>query len=365
VLELEVRAHVLSEPARDLHAPDVLADRVVAARLRDQHAVSALETLDAQRPADLFGQVALEPGHQDRERRHRHVARHVRRHLEEGLGVGHHQRRRPRQPCKRVPQLALLRHQRHRLAVQQVADGHDLWEDQAALRRLLVDGHDQDGHLTGRHQIRHQPAVVEEVGRRQAQQRLAHVEDPGPRGGGDHHPRNARLLEPLDLGGSRRPQVRLVEDDEHRDAAAGQLRDQRLLERAPSAGLRDDDAEVHAVEHRLGALDAQLPERPLVVHARRVHEEHGAERQQLHRLLDRVGGRARKRRHDRHLLPGDGVQQGRLADVAAAEDADVQSERLGRGVHLTKALGSRLWAQAAGRLSARPDARRSAPIPES
>ncbi len=36
----------------------------------------------------------------------------------------------------------------------------------------------------------------------------------------------------------------------------------------------------------------QVAQRPRVVDAGRVDEEHGAERQQFHRLLDRVGRRA-------------------------------------------------------------------------
>ena len=49
----------------------------------------------------------------------------------------------------------------------------------------------------------------------------------------------------------------------------------------------------------------------------------------LHRLFHRVGGRARLFGDDGDVLPRDGVEQARLAHVAAAEEADVQPHALG------------------------------------
>ena len=45
------------------------------------------------------------------------------------------------------------------------------------LRRLLVDGHDEHGELAGAHEVAEDRRVVDEVGRRRVEQRLAEVED--------------------------------------------------------------------------------------------------------------------------------------------------------------------------------------------
>ena len=79
-----------------------------------------------------------------------------------------------------VAQLALLDDQGHGVGVQQVADGLHLRQDQAAVRRLLVDGHDEDGELAGAHEVAEDRRVVDEVGRRGVEQRLAEVEDAAP-----------------------------------------------------------------------------------------------------------------------------------------------------------------------------------------
>jgi L-ascorbate metabolism protein UlaG (beta-lactamase superfamily) len=70
-----------------------------------------------------------------------------------------------------------------------------------------------------------------------------------------------------------------------------------------------DQAQVGAVEDAARLLDAQGAEVALVVHAGGVDEHHGAERQQFHRLLDRVGGGAGHFRDDGHLLAHQRVEQ--------------------------------------------------------
>ena len=69
-----------------------------------------------------------------------------------------------------------------------------------------------------------------------------------------------------------------------------------------------------------------------------IDEQHRPKRQEFHRLLDRIGRRARYFGDDRNLLPRERVQQRRLACVPTAENADVQAESFGSGLHhdLTK-----------------------------
>jgi hypothetical protein len=123
-------------------------------------------------------------------------------------------------------------------------------------------------------------------------------------------------------------EVALVEDDDDRCLALEELLEDAVLVFAPAAGLGDEHAEVGAVEHLGGLPGAQLAEHADVVDAGGVDEEHGAERQQFHRLLDRVRGRAGEVADDADLLARDRVEQARLADVAAAEDADVKPQCL-------------------------------------
>ena len=72
---------------------------------------------------------------------------------------------------------------------------------------------------------------------------------------------------------------------------------------APRRRFGDDQAEVGPVENLPRPLHAQFAERAGVVNARRINEQHRPERQQLHRLLDRVGGRAGHVGDDRDVLP--------------------------------------------------------------
>ena len=169
------------EPARDLDAADVVADRVVRAGLGDEHAVARPQPIDRHRAADQLGEVALGAGEEDREGGHRHARRRVGGHLQEGLRVGDHQRRRAVQRVERVAQLALLDDQAVGVVVEQVADRLHLRQDQAALGRLLVDRHHQHDQLARAHEVAEQRGRVENVLRRGAHDRLAQRVEALPR----------------------------------------------------------------------------------------------------------------------------------------------------------------------------------------
>ncbi len=176
VFELELAAHVLGEPARDLDAPDVLGDGVVAAGLGDEHPGAALEVVHGQRALHLAREVALEAAEEDAEARHRHLRRRVGGHFEERLRVRDDELRRHIEAREGAAQLALLDHQCQGVAVHEVADALHLRQDQAAARRLLVDGHHEDGEVAGVHEVAEDGGVVDEVRRRRVEQRLAEVE---------------------------------------------------------------------------------------------------------------------------------------------------------------------------------------------
>ena len=86
----------------------------------------------------------------------------------------------------------------------------------------------------------------------------------------------------------------------------------------------DEDGEVDGLEHFQGFLDTLLAHRALVVDAGGVNKHHGADAEYLDGLLDGVGGGAGGGVHNGDVLPGNGVDQGTLAVVPPAENADVR-----------------------------------------
>ena len=291
------------------------------------------EALDGQRAPHLLGEIALKAGHQDRERRHRHAGRHVGGHLQKRLRVGHHEGRRLVERVERPPQLAVLRHQRQALAVEQIADRHHLRQDEAPFRRLLVDGHHEHGHLARRHEIRDNAPAVEMIRGSKPEQRLTQVPHALAGQGGERHEGSAALLQARALVLGERPLVDLVHRDDDGNLAPREFGHQAVFEAAPRAGLGHHDAEVDAVEDGPCALHPQLAERAFVVHAGSVDEQHRAERQQLHGLLDGVRRGAGDGRDDGHVLARDRVQQRGLPHVAAAEQADVEPQGFRRRLH--------------------------------
>ena len=153
----------------------------------------------------------------------------------------------------------------------------------------------------------------------------------------------------------RRPgQVGLVEDHNGRYAAARKRVEDGLLERAPLPGIDDDQPQVGAVEDLAGLPHPLLPQGTHVVDAGGVDEEHRSQRQQFHGLFHGIGGGAGHGGNDGDLLPGQGIQQRRLAGVAAAEQADVQAETLGGRLHGSMPRTIREPARQLGKRSALP-----------
>ncbi len=295
-VHLELAAHILVEPPRDLHPADVVGDGVMAARLGDEDAVAGPQVLQGEGALHLRGEVAFEAGEQDGEAGHGDVQRGVGRHFEEGLRVGDHQLGRRVETRQGGAQLPLLDHEGHGVGVQQVADGLHLRQDEAAARGLLVHGDHQHGQAIGPHQVGEDRRVLDEVLGRALQERLPQVEDAVAVQRRHGHRLDLGLRE--HRGGSRRHRrpavngVDLVEHGHRGDASPGQLRQDPLLELAPLPRLGDDDAQVSTVEHLRRPPGPEFTERAHVVQTGRVDEQHRAEGQQLHGLLHRVGGGA-------------------------------------------------------------------------
>ena len=160
-------------------------------------------------------------------------------------------------------------------------------------------------------------------------------------------------IELLDDSQRRAGQVGLVEDHDGGNLPALQLVEHGLLERSPLAGV--DDHSPRSVRSKTWrvfshALFAQGAD---VVDAGGVDEEHRPQRQQFHRLFHRIGGGAGHVGDDGDLLPGQGIEQRRLARIAAAEQADVQAETFGGGLHGLASRPIRGPARQLGKRSAR------------
>ena len=70
--------------------------------------------------------------------------------------------------------------------------------------------------------------------------------------------------------------------------------------------------------------------RLVIVKARRVDEDDGADASKLHRFVDGIRRRARFFRDDGEVLPDERIQEARLAAVAPPEEADVETARARR-----------------------------------
>ena len=327
VVEFELAADVLRQPARDLDAADVLADGVVRAGLGDEHAVAGLQVVDGQRPADELDQVALEAGEEDRE----------------AWSAARRAACRPatlRKACESVTtraggrfeavqgvaQLALLDDQAIGVVVEQVADGSapaagsaGPWAPPCRSARPAPPARPAAPGRRG-----WSAALMKSSGASamSASRRSEHALAASLATGRD----DGHLARPC----SRRPAARrrrpaevgLVEDDDDRRSRAGRARRGSPPRTRPTSRPRP-----RRCRRRCGrrpgasARRACSPSAPTSSMPAVSMNSTGPIGQQLHRLLDRVGGRAGHVGDDRHLLPRQGVEQRRLADVAPAEDA--------------------------------------------
>ena len=194
------------------------------------------------------------------------------------------------EPVQGVAQLPLLDDQAIGVAVQQVADGLHLRDDQAALGGLQVDRHDQHGQLARRHQVGHDGRRAEELLRGRLERGPRGVRARRRPGSPPSRPRGIRAAEPSTTSAAGPAQVRLVEDGDGRGPVAAGVRWRMASSKGPQRpAFGHHQPQVGAIEDLPGLLHAKFAEGPDVVDARRVDEEHRPQRQQFHRLFDRIG----------------------------------------------------------------------------
>ena len=74
-LELQLPAHILSQPPGDLNATDVFSNGVMGARLGNQYSIPGFQLFNRQRPTNEFSQIAFKPGKENRKGSEGNVSR--------------------------------------------------------------------------------------------------------------------------------------------------------------------------------------------------------------------------------------------------------------------------------------------------
>ena len=119
-------------------------------------------------------------------------------------------------------------------------------------------------------------------------------------------------------------QVGLVVDHQVRDVPCLELLCQLPVVRLhPQGAVYYQDGHIGLVQHLEGTLDTQLSQSAYIVNTRGINDDHGADGQQLHGLLHRVGGGALHLGDQGEGLTGDGIDHAGLPSVAQTEEADV------------------------------------------
>ena len=197
-------------------------------------------------------------------------------------------------------------------------DGAHLGQNQPPLGGLDVLRHHQQHHVPGAAQPPGQvlpPEILGHQGGEGGPQGL----NPFPGGGAHRHRPLRKLLGQL----GRSDQIPLGLHHQKGGVLLGELLSPPQI---LFAGLSCNDQQGHVrpLEGVPGGLHPQLPQLPLVVIPGGVDEQHRADGVELHGLFHRVGGGARHRGHQGHLLTGEGVDEAGFSRIAPPVQGDVQ-----------------------------------------
>ena len=114
-----------------------------------------------------------------------------------------------------------------------------------------------------------------------------------------------------------------MRDDKRNLPLAEQL-DKLLLGRLQTArAVRDKNRNIRLFQHAERPANTFLTERALIINARRVDDNHRTDREQFHRLLHRIGGRALDIGNNGQCLSGHAVYHAGFTRIAQTEKADV------------------------------------------
>lgn len=332
-LEDEVLAGVLSEPAGDFDAADVVGEGVVGAGFEDEDTVAVLEAVDGLDVADIGGEVAADAGEEDGEGGEGDVRWGFGDGLEDGLGVADDEVGPEAEGSEDGGEFAFLDDEGEAVVVEGVADDLDLGEDEASLGRAGVDGDDEEDEGALADEVAEEGGWCPAEAAEEVDESEAGFGDALACEGRDGGPWDAEAVEFLAEGGVVGGEVGLVEDDEDGFGGCAEAFEEGAFPVAPGVEGGDEEADVGLAEDVLGAVDAEASEFGGVVESGGVEEDDGAESGEFHGLVDGVGGGSGDVGDDGDGLAGEGVDEGGFAGVGAAEDGDVEAVGERGGVH--------------------------------
>ena len=91
----------------------------------------------------------------------------------------------------------------------------------------------------------------------------------------------------------------------------------------PCNGVNDQNGDIGFAKDLLCFFYTELPKGANVVKARRVNNGNRAQRQQLHRFIDRVGGGSLLGGNNGERLPGNGIDKTGFSRITSAKKANV------------------------------------------
>lgn len=310
-----------ANPVGHFHGANVVALAVVGAAFRNQHLVPVFQFPQLYGAFNEGAQLALVAGKQDGEGGQGDFWGHHFVDDMEDLAVGDHQFNGAAQGFQEAGEFFRLGNQGGAVAVQEFPDGLLLGQNQPAFGGGAVHRHYQYGQVPGLEQVKNQGALVFRFAGQGGQPFL--------------QLRNMELLLGADgqghglqvLGqGKTRGQVNFVEDYDIGNFPSLDFGEQFLVKGIQAlGGVHHQEGHIGAAQHQPGFFNPGLAQVAVVVHPRGVREQHGAQGQDFHGFGHRVRGGALKVGNNGQVLAGQGVDQGGLAGVAAAEQANMDA----------------------------------------
>ena len=288
--------------------------------LTDQHLVAVAQLLQRVRAADQTVQIALEAREQDRERRHRDARGRMLRDPLERLRIRDHERGSMLQPAECRLQLRILTADHGAVVVEQLAQRLLLRQDDPALGRGFVDRDDQHDGVALLHQIGDDALLfllrLDQGGK-------ALLELPYPLSCQSAH-KQLTLIQMR----TRRHEIDFIVAHEIRQLAAVEFIQQAFICRGQSDGtVHYKHGDIGLAQYLASALHAQLAQSAFIIEAGGVDDNDRPQRQQLHCLLHRVGGRAEGVGDNGDTLIGHGIDNARFARVTPPEKGDMRPHR--------------------------------------
>ena len=306
---------IIAQPAGDLDRADVVALAMMGTAFGNEDRVAVLQLFQGRDAADGRFQQALVPGHEDGERRQAHVHRRIGRHFGKDLTVRNDQGRLLAQTFQRMAQFIFLDDDSRAVVVDDFPDSLLLRQDEAPFRRCRIDGDDEDDEIAALDEVAHDRRC--RFDGLQAGQALFEFVDAFSLQGADVDFMVLRLEGLVQ-------QVRLIIDDEVRQVLVPDESQDFVVSRRPSfRSIDDDDGYIRLIEDLLRPAHPFLAQGPDIVEARRVDDDHRPQGQEFHSLVDRVRRRPFRRRYDRQVLAGHGVDDTRFPGIAAAKETNM------------------------------------------